>query len=136
MMFTRSSKPVENEKEIQEREDDCRWLALGEEDARTEAEKRQAEVLERVRGWGLIVQEKKVFLSGRGGLGLVPRSAWCGDLICVVYVSKAPCVLRRMEGSAEYFRVLGQCYLDGWMYGEAPAGEGWGEGGVRRFTIV
>jgi hypothetical protein len=126
---------VENEKEIQEREDKYRGLSPGEAGTRTVAEKLQAEILERVRDWCLIVQEK-VSLTDRGCLGLAPKSAGYGDSVCVVFGSRVPFVLRKVERGADEFLVVGQCYLDGWMYGKAPAGETWGEAGERMFVLV
>lgn len=66
-----------------------------------------------MRDWGLIVQEKKIFLSDRGCLGLVPESAVCGDLACVVFGSRVPSILRKVGRAADEFRVVWQCYLVG-----------------------
>lgn len=108
------------------------------EDGRGERTKemRQEEFLERAREWGLIVQEKSVFLSEKGVLGLVLKVAGCGDLVCVVHGLKVLCVLRKVGGAEGEFRVVGQCYLDGWMYGEAQKEEVLREVGERKFIIV
>ncbi|GAB1311265.1 Heterokaryon incompatibility protein-domain-containing protein [Madurella fahalii] len=49
-------------------------------------------------------------------LGLSPPLSRPGDLVCVIHGSRTPIILR--ESSAGRFRVLGQSYLEDWMYGE------------------
>ncbi|CAG9954298.1 unnamed protein product [Clonostachys rosea f. rosea IK726] len=73
-------------------------------------------ILEKLRQWGLIVQQKRLFLSDNYDMGLVPKTAHRGDLICLLHGSKVPCVLRRNEASEGNYRIISQCYLDGMMY--------------------
>jgi len=48
-------------------------------------------------------------------LGLVPQTSCKGDIVCMLHGSKVPVVLRRVDGR---YRLVGQCYWHGWMYGE------------------
>ncbi|KUL81565.1 hypothetical protein ZTR_09192 [Talaromyces verruculosus] len=78
----------------------------------------QYKILEALREWALIAQQKKLFLSDGYDVGLVPKTAKMGDLICLLYGSKVPCVLRQTADSEERYRIISQCYLDGQMYCE------------------
>lgn len=99
------------------------------------------EALDRCRQWSLIVQQKKIFLcqgqeDGELDLGLAPKAVQNGDLVCVLYGSKVPCVLRRLDNETGRYRVIGQCYLDRWMYGTPPAGRNWVTGEEDEFVLV
>ncbi|KAB5513476.1 heterokaryon incompatibility protein-domain-containing protein [Coniochaeta sp. 2T2.1] len=72
-------------------------------------------ILEKLREWGLIVQQKRLFLSDQYDMGLVPKTAHEGDLICLLYGSKVPCLLRRSGVDEGRYRLISQCYLDGKM---------------------
>lgn len=50
-------------------------------------------------------------------VGLVPQGAGKGDTICVIPGARVPFLIRRYEGS-EKWRLIGECYIDGIMYGE------------------
>jgi hypothetical protein len=50
-------------------------------------------------------------------LGCVPTAAKEGDIICVLYGSEVPYILRRIEGGG--YMVVGECYINGIMHGEA-----------------
>ncbi|GAB1206112.1 hypothetical protein APSETT445_004793 [Aspergillus pseudonomiae] len=73
------------------------------------------EILEELREWALIAQQKRLFLSDGYDVGLVPKTAKRGDLICLLHGSKVPCVLRPTADSEERYRIISQCYLDGKM---------------------
>jgi hypothetical protein len=104
--------------------------------------KQKKEILDRCRQWSLVVQQKRLFLcqgSDDGGpldLGLAPKVVVQGDVVCLLRGSKAPCVLRRLEGGGERYRVIGQCYLDEWMYGSPPPGRNWSSGGEQKFVLA
>lgn len=55
----------------------------------------------------------------KGVLGLCPSDAELGDLVCVIFGCSVPLVLRRIEGREERYRLIGECYLDHAMDGEA-----------------
>ena len=54
-------------------------------------------------------------------LGLAPRKAVPGDLVCLLYGCSVPVILHRCENGndAESYELVGDCYLDGFMRGEA-----------------
>lgn len=56
-------------------------------------------------------------------LGLVPLDAERGDILCVLYGCSVPVVLRVItdakEDAAKEYRLIGECYIDGMMDGEA-----------------
>lgn len=67
-------------------------------------------------------------------LGMAPPGALKGDLICILFGCSVPVVLRKMERSEEYV-LIGECFLDGCMNGEAI--RGWDvEEQAREFRIV
>jgi hypothetical protein len=95
------------------------------------------EILEKLREWGLIVQQKRLFLSDKYDMGLVPKTAHVGDLLCLLHGSKVPCVLRRTGVSEEKYRIISQCYLDGKMYcNGSPERRAWLEEGSKEFLLV
>ena len=51
-------------------------------------------------------------------IGLCPPHSKQGDLICILLGARSPFVLRRIPNT-ENFQLIGQCYVDGLMYGEA-----------------
>ncbi|KAH0591664.1 hypothetical protein MHUMG1_10605 [Metarhizium humberi] len=94
-------------------------------------------MLEKVRQWGLIVQHKRLFLSDQYDMGLVPKTARVGDLICLLYGSKVPCILRRNSVGAERYRIISQCYVDGKMNcNGSPERRAWMEEDANKFVLV
>jgi hypothetical protein len=77
-------------------------------------------LLRRLREWGLVAQKKGLFLTSNNVLGLAAHTstggAKEGDMIANLQGSKVPCVLRPGRGESKQYRVISQCYLDGWMY--------------------
>jgi hypothetical protein len=68
-----------------------------------------------------------------GYLGLAPESAQHGDLIAVVHGCNFPVVLRQY-GSR--YRLVGECYLHGFMNDEISMMEKEGKRFVEKFEIV
>jgi hypothetical protein len=62
------------------------------------------------------------FSTVRGRLGLGPRNMAVGDLVYIVHGAKVPYILRSRPTKTE-MRFIGDCYVDGVMYGESM-GEG------------
>jgi hypothetical protein len=56
--------------------------------------------------------------SKEGRIGMVSQRAMKGDLICVLFGCSIPVILRRTERQDE-FRVVGECFLDECMEGQA-----------------
>jgi hypothetical protein len=53
-----------------------------------------------------------------GRIGMVPCKAKQGDLICILFCCSVP-ILLRINGQKDSFVVVGECYLDNCMQGEA-----------------
>ncbi|EPE32206.1 hypothetical protein GLAREA_07339 [Glarea lozoyensis ATCC 20868] len=62
-------------------------------------------------------------------LGLVPDYARAGDNVCILNGSTTPLVLRK---NGQSFEVIGECYVNGIMYGEAVD---WSQEGGETFVI-
>ncbi|KAK0738783.1 heterokaryon incompatibility protein-domain-containing protein [Schizothecium vesticola] len=63
-------------------------------------------------------QMRKRLVTTEGGqLGMGPRWAKKGDVVCVLYGCQVPVVLRRARMG--FFEFVGECYVDGMMNGEA-----------------
>jgi hypothetical protein len=61
-------------------------------------------------------------------LGLAPASASVGDTVCILFGCSVPVILRErlsgIPGIKPYFELIGECYVDGVMEGEAIFGLG------------
>ena len=68
----------------------------------------------------LVAKFKKVFCMEHLQLGMAPVAAKAGDRIAILHGSKVPCVLRETIATSGEYRIISQCYLDGWMYGKPP----------------
>jgi hypothetical protein len=60
---------------------------------------------------------KRLLVSERGLFGMTPPRARSGDAICILFGCSVPVVLREYEGRNTY-RLIGECYVDGFMNGE------------------
>jgi hypothetical protein len=100
------------------------------------------DLLDRCRWGSLIMQHKKIFLCQGAeadacmDLGLATTAAEVGDVVCPLRGSKVPYILRSFGHSSVRWRIIGQCYLDGWMYGEPPESRDWKTGENERFHLV
>ena len=61
--------------------------------------------------------KRRFCTTTRGRLGFVPTIAQRGDLICILYGGEVPYLLRPQSSNS--YIVLGECYVDGIMHGEA-----------------
>lgn len=59
---------------------------------------------------------RRLFVTSSGKLGLGPLTMQENDNVCILFGSSWPVVLRRFGRD---YRVIGVCYLEGSMYGEA-----------------
>jgi hypothetical protein len=88
-----------------------------------------------IRQAGSVVLGKKVFLTDRLEFGLGYSNMTCDDIVCLIYGSNTPCILRKSSRMASgCYKLLGQCYLDGWMFGEKKVD--WWEQEAKTFTLV
>lgn len=60
----------------------------------------------------------RLMSSFKGRVGAVPKQAITGDLVCVLHGCSVPMLLRKCKDK-ERFKIVGECYLDGIMNGEA-----------------
>jgi hypothetical protein len=88
-----------------------------------------AKALEYFQNCSAILQRRRVFVALRGKqlvLGLSNLYVQPGDLVCILYGSKVPVILRPVRESAgAACKVICQCYVDGWMWGDYPDDEWW-----------
>ncbi|KAH9203959.1 heterokaryon incompatibility protein-domain-containing protein [Leptodontidium sp. 2 PMI_412] len=68
---------------------------------------------------GLTMNRRRLFVSQDNLVGLAPACAELGDVICVLLGCRYPVVLRRKGG---HYLLVGEAYMDGYMYGEAVRG--------------
>ncbi len=65
---------------------------------------------------GLMNKNRRFCSTTDGRIGLVPRSAAAGDVICVLYGGRVPYVLRPCK---DEYTLIGESYIHGLMDGEA-----------------
>ena len=69
----------------------------------------------------MVCHNRRLFLTASGHLGLGPEALRADDVVCVLGGAVMPYILRRGVG---YFRLVGECYVDGIMDGEVVAARG------------
>jgi hypothetical protein len=63
---------------------------------------------------------RRICITDRGYIGMAPHLAEQGDLLCFIFGSQVPFLLRHVEDSKEMrYRLVGECYIHGMMDGEA-----------------
>jgi hypothetical protein len=60
----------------------------------------------------------RLMTTHNGRVGMAPGKAIKGDLVCILYGCNVPVLLRKTECEDE-FTIVGECFLDGSMSGEA-----------------
>lgn len=61
---------------------------------------------------------KRLVITETGQLAMAPRRSRKGDIICILYGCSVPVVLRARSEHGDY-QFIGECYVDGFMSGEA-----------------
>lgn len=62
-------------------------------------------------GWvQMCVNQRKLCITVRGYCGLIPGDAQEGDLSCIAFGTKTPCILRK-TGTERHYRALGQAFF-------------------------
>lgn len=61
---------------------------------------------------------RSIFITDEGSMGVGPPNLEGDDIICVLYGGPTPYTLRPTSTPDEY-TFLGDCYIHGWMHGEA-----------------
>jgi hypothetical protein len=82
-----------------------------------EEQKQQLLDYEKLEHLVLVAERKQVFMTVNLQLGMSPSVIKPGDCIAIIHGSKVPCVLRQVKKRSNEYRIISQCYLDGWMYG-------------------
>jgi hypothetical protein len=75
--------------------------------------------------------DRRFFFSG-DTMGLANKEAEVGDIICVAFGCSTPLVLRQVEN---HYILIGEAYVDGYMYGEAMEMLEGGELDVQEFEL-
>jgi Heterokaryon incompatibility protein (HET) len=65
---------------------------------------------------GLMMNQRRLFFSRDGFVGLGPWNTTKGDIICVLLGCRSPVVLRKEN---EHYVLIGEAYIEGFMNGEA-----------------
>lgn len=60
---------------------------------------------------------RRLFLTSKGRLGLGPQILKAGDQVVLLYGSRTPYILRQC-GPDGHFKIVGEAYLEGAMYGD------------------
>lgn len=66
---------------------------------------------------------RRFFMTSEGYIGLGPSPTKPEDLICVLLGCSTPVLLRPLLSRAGHYQVVGECYVQGWMYSEVLLGE-------------
>lgn len=68
----------------------------------------------------LVTMARRLAVTSKGYLAMAASKAEQGDLVCVLFGCSIPVILRERKGDeAGTFEFIGECYLDGFMNGEA-----------------
>ncbi|MCJ1404110.1 hypothetical protein MMC11_007335 [Xylographa trunciseda] len=78
---------------------------------------------------------RKFFITKKHSMAIGPQAMQSGDLVCVLFGGQTPFVLRPRPES-DYHVFIGECYIHGWMHGEAI--EEWQQGKLHKecFTLA
>jgi hypothetical protein len=80
----------------------------------------------------LTMNRRRFFLTGSGLVGLAPWNTEMDDIVCVLLGCRFPVVMRRKE---DYYYLIGEAYVDGFMDGEAMIALKEGEYMLETFEI-
>jgi hypothetical protein len=96
------------------------------------------------------MMERRLAVTDEGYVGMAPDHARKGDIVCMLYRCSIPVVLRKKymsreqnndrEGESvtqdETYEFIGECYLHGFVNGEALKDHGYGTPVARKFHLV
>jgi hypothetical protein len=86
-----------------------------------------------LRTYAFVTLDKLLVHGASGRLGLVSKRVKLGDVVCILHGSKTPVILRQYDEEENLFEVVGQCYWEDCMYGEAVD---WKESEAREYILV
>jgi hypothetical protein len=61
---------------------------------------------------------RRLMVGKKGFLGMAPEKSRAGDIVCILFGCSVPVVLRKTAGETK-FVFIGECFVDGYMSGEA-----------------
>lgn len=105
---------------------------VGHRDFKTLSDKQRDHARHLLKCLNSVCYERCFFSTENGRIGLAPAWAEPGDRICIFYNGLSPFVIRPTKEDPQQYRLMGEAYVDGVMYGEAF---GLGESNVAE-TIV
>ncbi|KAK0751844.1 heterokaryon incompatibility protein-domain-containing protein [Schizothecium vesticola] len=79
---------------------------------------------------------KRLMVTNTGLVGMAPKRAEKGDVVCILLGCSIPLVLRPSPSGANTFTLVGECYLDEYMNGEILQGVGAQRRETREFCII
>lgn len=91
----------------------------------------EARLVKALREHARITWGRAIIIRSDLRLGLAHKDVEEGDLICIIHGSKVPLILRCEKN---VYHVLGQCYYEGIMRGEAL--KGWKEEDADQFVLI
>jgi hypothetical protein len=62
---------------------------------------------------------RRLMTTSQGRIGIAPKAAKQGDIICILFGSRTPLVIRPIPDFENCFTLVGECYVEGVMDGEA-----------------
>ncbi|EXK40795.1 hypothetical protein FOMG_07536 [Fusarium oxysporum f. sp. melonis 26406] len=68
----------------------------------------------------LVAEHKCIFTTDYFQIGMAADVTMLGDLVVILHGSQVPCILRKVGESGNEYKLISQCYLHGWMYGNSP----------------
>ncbi|CAG7565389.1 unnamed protein product [Fusarium equiseti] len=83
-------------------------------------EQRLVESYNRLEDLVLVAEFKRIFTTHHFQIGLAADVTVSGDLVVILHGSRVPCILRKVEETGNEYKLISQCYLHGWMYGNSP----------------
>jgi len=76
--------------------------------------------------------DRRFFIGSEGTMGMAPESSLEGDIICIPLGCPHPMILRQVD---DHYIVVGEAYVDGYMYGKAMELLGQGKLQLRDFEL-
>ncbi|KAI0127415.1 heterokaryon incompatibility protein-domain-containing protein [Xylariales sp. AK1849] len=112
--------PIPGESSVQECQEAFEWILNGE--GKCIPPKSESLFLYRYtrRCW-IFGSGRSLLVTEEGRLGIVPQATQQGDQVAFLLGCSAPLILRPVAGSSRH-KIVGQCYIDGQMMGEAIYG--------------
>jgi hypothetical protein len=84
----------------------------------TEGANGETKLRQYLRQTGEVASGKRIFLTEELDVGLGFSTIRAGDIVCILYGSQLPCILRKDDSLQHRYTFVGLCFLHGWMDGE------------------